>query len=91
MCQARQRLLEVTDFLRRLSSSAATVEVLRLVPEIKTVSTSFLDPTSIPALIMLAGVTPATSWSRLRLKVAKAVTSTPPCFSSAATSISFSS
>merc|ERR1719209_2539547 len=89
MCQARQRLLEVTDFPRRLSSSAATVEVLRLVHEMKTVSTSSLEPTFIPALIILLGLTPATSWSRLRLNVSRAVTSTPPCFSRAATNMSF--
>ena len=75
MCQARQRLLEVTGFPRMFSSSTATLDVLqkdsdqqsrklvslkyeiyaryvcgqagdlRLVHEMKTVSTSSLDPT----------------------------------------------
>ena len=112
MCQARQRLLEVTGFPRMFSSSTATLDVLqkdsdqhsrklvslkyeiwaryvcdlRLVHEMKTVSTSSLDPTldrksykakfwkaarltSVPALIMLAGVTPATCESEQQVPV----------------------
>merc|ERR1712210_190191 len=57
MCQARHRLLEVTDFPRRLSISAATVEVLKLVHEMKTVSTSSLEPTFMSFTCPTYGVT----------------------------------
>ena len=84
-----------------LSSSATTPVVLevvrredwhlRLVQEMNTVSTSSLAPTSMPAFTMEAGVTSATSWSRQRLKVMRAVTLQGPCSSRKLTSRVFTS